>query len=397
MDIAALRDIVNAILIFSIGLVVFYKNPRNKANLLFMLFCLSVAYWDFVDFNILTAETFERARVWSYLDSLGPVLPGVLMLHFVILFTGRTIGPSLKKVLFVTYLVAIVMILFDIPTHLISGKLTQLTSGWELQWTLKFPSIIPVVINSVFSVFLYILSVIVLIKYIRIGSDPITRKQSIFIVLGFAFSAISYLLDGLGMFFDISRPAFSAFGLAILCAFIAYAMLKYEMFSISPISAAETIITTMSDLLFLLDKDGKIVFLNPFALKLIGKEEHEVIGKEINSYLLKNLDSNIFQQRLLGSITNSGGIHDVELTLISKAKVPIPLSLSCSPIVANSGEIRGIVCIGRDISERKLSEKELEQRSKDVERLNRSLVGREIKMIELKKKINALQQSLSQR
>ena len=44
----------------------------------------------------------------------------------------------------------------------------------------------------------------------------------------------------------------------------------------------------------------------------------------------------------------------------------------------------------QDISERKRAENELKKKNKELELFNRLAVGREIKMIELKKEINAL-------
>jgi PAS domain S-box-containing protein len=55
-----------------------------------------------------------------------------------------------------------------------------------------------------------------------------------------------------------------------------------------------------------------------------------------------------------------------------------------------------VVCVCRDISERKNAERDLRQKMDELERFNNLSVGRELKMIELKKEINLLLQKLGE-
>ena len=56
------------------------------------------------------------------------------------------------------------------------------------------------------------------------------------------------------------------------------------------------------------------------------------------------------------------------------------------------GTVGGIVLFSEDISKRKLAEHELKQRNEELERFNLAAIGRELRMIELKRQVNALTQ-----
>jgi signal transduction histidine kinase len=63
-------------------------------------------------------------------------------------------------------------------------------------------------------------------------------------------------------------------------------------------------------------------------------------------------------------------------------------------VTDEKGEITGIACVIRDITERKCAEEESKKRVKELEEFYRMAVGREMKMIELKEEIEKLKKEL---
>ena len=83
-------------------------------------------------------------------------------------------------------------------------------------------------------------------------------------------------------------------------------------------------------------------------------------------------------------------ITALETERVRKDGRKIHVSLSLSPMRDASGQIVGISTVARDITDRKRAENELRTSNENLARFNRAAVDRELRMIELKKEINAL-------
>ena len=62
----------------------------------------------------------------------------------------------------------------------------------------------------------------------------------------------------------------------------------------------------------------------------------------------------------------------------------VNVSISASPIYGDNQQIAGVAIIARDVSKLKESEVKMKEYTKELERFNKIMVDREMKMIELK-------------
>ncbi|MCZ2846019.1 MAG: PAS domain S-box protein, partial [Candidatus Bathyarchaeota archaeon] len=143
---------------------------------------------------------------------------------------------------------------------------------------------------------------------------------------------------------------------------------------------------------YLNDLKGNFVDGNKAAEKLIGYKKQELIGK---SFVKLNLLSpsqipkaiQLLARHALGLTTGPD-----EFTLRRKDGSKVVVEIRATPVkIKNQNLVLGIV---RNITERKKIDKELMIRHKELEKFRRIAVGRELKMIELKKKIKELGKQL---
>jgi PAS domain len=94
-------------------------------------------------------------------------------------------------------------------------------------------------------------------------------------------------------------------------------------------------------------------------------------------------------------LNHGGSVKHCETVRLRKNGSPVEISLTISPIKDATGQVIGASKLVRDITERKQAEEalgqsyaEIQSRAEELARFNSVAVGRELRMIELKKEIN---------
>ncbi len=143
-------------------------------------------------------------------------------------------------------------------------------------------------------------------------------------------------------------------------------------------------------LIGILSLEGKLLFANKAAFSMVEKGESELIGKYF--WMLPWwTHSKKLQNEVKEGVKKSakGEFVRFEATHKDKKGVLHYIDFSINPAKNKKGEIIYLIPEGRDITDRKLAETKLKQKMEQLERVNKLMVGRELKMIELKKQISA--------
>jgi PAS domain S-box-containing protein len=139
------------------------------------------------------------------------------------------------------------------------------------------------------------------------------------------------------------------------------------------------------DIVFITDPNGVINYVNPAFTQNYGYTSEEAIGntprllksgvRDLNFYkdFWKTIKAGKRIQTIMINKTKDGNIVDMEA--------------SVNPILADSGEVMGFLAIQRNVTEKLRTDVELKKRVDELAKLNDLMIGRELKMVELKKKL----------
>lgn len=147
------------------------------------------------------------------------------------------------------------------------------------------------------------------------------------------------------------------------------------------------------DAIFAKDMEGRYILFNRAASLFVGKSSADLHGHD---------DLAIFppeQAEMLMAVDRRVNAENRTITQeerLNTLQGGREFLTTKGPLHDNEGNMIGIFGISRDITERKAAEAELIQRNDELERFNRTMIGRELDMITLKQQVNELSRQLGQ-
>ncbi len=137
-----------------------------------------------------------------------------------------------------------------------------------------------------------------------------------------------------------------------------------------------------SDGIFIADGNGNYVDVNNSGCKMLGYSRKEILSLNLRDLVTPE---EVAKKPLQIDKLHIGRSLLSERRMIRKDRTLLDVEISGKML--SDGRFQGIV---RDITDRKNDEKELHNKVRELEWLNKMMMNREIRMIELKKEVNAL-------
>jgi PAS domain S-box-containing protein len=162
--------------------------------------------------------------------------------------------------------------------------------------------------------------------------------------------------------------------------------------------AARSMIESSLDSLVAISPEGKITDANQATVKVTGVSRAELIGTSFSEYFTEPDNAN----RIYRMVFAEGMAVDYPLTMRHKDGTLTEVLYNASVYRDGAGSVLGVFAAARDVTKQVHAQKEIAERQAwdlerlaELERFQRLTVGRELKMIELKKEIESLRMFVS--
>jgi signal transduction histidine kinase len=212
----------NAVISTIFGLFIFLKDRKNKVNITFSLFCLSVAFWSYAYMIWPFFLSKESVLISFQLLHIGASFTSITYLHFVT--SWLNIDKRNKKIILSGYFLAILFSIFSFSPLFISDVVPK----FSMEYWANPGIIYHFYLIYFFGYFLYS-SILLFLNFRRVTGVKRTQIKYILIGMIIAFMGGS---TNYPLWYDINFPPYGNFFVAFYVILTTYAIIRYRFMDI---------------------------------------------------------------------------------------------------------------------------------------------------------------------
>ncbi len=374
LSLYSLPTLVTTLGILLLGVVVLFRERMSLVSASFFVMTLTISTWLFC-FSIVYSTNSDRVALWWMKASyLGVPLIAPATYQFTI--TVLKLYRRYRHYVWAAWLVSVMWVVIAVGTDWLFHDTYRFWWGYypRFEWS-------GLLFIACFCTMLIANMVYFWHEYRT--APPGTHKQRVkWFMIAFATGYVG-AIDFVACY---GLPLYP-FGYVAIFGFLIVAartIWLYRLVDITPAFAARQITDTMSDALLVLDAQGVVRVANPAAGRLLGYDTRTLVGRRVSGIISDPLFQGNAEQLL-----HAGTVHDYEVVYtapeqgrggagiitatgtgaagIAGTGAPGPRVLSFSTSVMHNSAPAGraepvaIVCIARDVTERKQAEERIKR------------------------------------
>ena len=374
---------------------------KSRINQIFIFYALSFAIWAITFAFFYSAPDKTTARFWYNLSAFGRFFYPALILDLTLVFTKNRIIYQRWWHSILLYILPLIFIIVIFTGPFITQDLVLINGQWfeilitDNIWWYAYTMYYMIFLLLAFLIFGwwgYTSTVLREKKQARI----IIARGLITIILGLITNTF------LPLFNIHIIPSVAHIIGVIFFSGVTYAIVKYKLLKFTTTTAADQIISKITDLVFLISTQGKIISTNARARRLLGYSRSEIEGPEWQFIIKDSKD-----QEIIGKYIDSGLIEDqdsyknMEIKLYTKRGNYIPVNSFLSGVNDNFGLI-GVLMVAQDLRQTKkllheIREKNIAQKAAKIheEKLQKSLDEKDLLLKEIHHRVKNNMQIIS--
>ncbi len=367
MEIMPLISLVSFIAGIVMGLLVFMRSPKSLTNRLYTAMIVFAVTQSMIDYGYFQARSLEQACFWWKFDKVWPLTISLLM-ALVLTFVEKEELLKKKKVLAAIFLPAITIILVDVLFGAITKPPRQFGTGWSYG---GFKDTTAANLAGLWQIALYIVMLVILGRFLRKERNHIKWRRVRIVLYVVLFTLTIFLTEALQQpwkMLGIDIASTYTVIVTMINGIIAYAIWRYDMFALSPVTVAEHIVMAISDTMLLVNHDHRIESCNDSGLATLEYSKKEIMYKRVREIFDVQA---ALPEWLTGEVVEKkrGGARYIETRFKSKNGKGLPVSLSSAVLHDKNGNRIGYLMIARDIQDRIRREQELRVFQNHLEKL----------------------------
>lgn len=352
MNIFSLLAISIMVIQLELGFSALRLDPRSPLNRSFFIICFLSCLWA-LGYAFMYPQVSPQSMFWYRVSALGwCILPAAVLVFMLHLADAMPRHKILVSGLI--YLPGIIVL-----AKALSGTVLayDFADGPWGAYEIQEPFDPFYILFSIHNLCCTAIGVLVVLYKARASHNRIKLRQARLIISGFVFS-IAFALSAniLVPFLEMRFPSIGVLGTIISLTTMRYVITHYKLMTLTPDIAVQEILEGLSDLVFLLDKNGRIIETNTQVTRLLNCRVDQLLHRDFSS-LVQETD-------LLASTrqrTQTSGETGFSLYCILKGcnSLTLPVSLTWSNISDRFGEPTGSVIVAHDLRNIRLLEQEV--------------------------------------